>query len=97
MIVLMVLFNVSMPVNAYSILIEIMKITNLDVIDTNWLLDKLINLTYMPTFSLKFEEAGYDTTNFLIELGPLLFFILASLLAVSLKFALRWCIMKRGC
>lgn len=43
MIVLMVLFNVSMPVNAYSILIEIMKITNLDVIDTNWLLDKLIN------------------------------------------------------
>ena len=96
MIVLMVLFNVAMPVNVYSILIEIMKLTNLDVIDTNWLLDKLINLTYLPTFSFRFEEAGYDTTNFLIELGPLLFLILASLIGVLIKLALKWCIERRG-
>lgn len=78
MIVLTVLFNVSMPVNAYAILIEIMKITNLDVIDTSWLLDKLIELTETPSFNYKFLDAGYEMTTFFIELGPLLFLVLAS-------------------
>ena len=85
MIVLTVLFSVSMPVNAQTILIEIMKLTNLDIIETNWLTDKLINLTYWPAFLLTFEEVGYDTTNFIIELGPLLYIILASALYAIVK------------
>ena len=41
MTVLTVLFSVEMPVNCYRIMIEIMKLTNLDVINTQEYIDKI--------------------------------------------------------
>ena len=74
-----------MPTNAYDILIEIMRMTNGDVIETDWLVKKIINLTYLPSFNMLFDQVGYETTNFLIELGPLLFLIIGSAFYVLAK------------
>ena len=94
MIVLMVLYSVLMPVNAYDIMIEIMRMTNLDIVETNWLMEMIINLTYLPSFMLQFEEVGYNTTTFLIELGPLFFLIVGSALYVLVKALLQCSVRK---
>ena len=85
LIMLTVLFTVSMPINSHNIMIELLKITNLDMIDTNWILQKIMTLEETPPFSQTFGNAGYETTNFLLELGPLLFFMVASGIFVALR------------
>jgi len=79
MIVLTVLFSVHMPSNCYRAMIAIMKLTNLDIIDIEAFLNSIF------TFSAEsgplnpvFEEAGYDSSNFIIELGPLFLIICGS-------------------
>lgn len=94
MIVLTVLFNLAMPVNAYTILIEIMKITNLDVIDTGEFLDMVISVTETPSFGFKFLEGGYDTTSYFIELGPLFFVIIGAFIYVVLKLLIM-CLLRK--
>ena len=37
-----------------------------------------MTLNELPRFNMLFEEVGYDTTSFIIELGPLLFIILGT-------------------
>ena len=84
-IVLTALFSVIMPVNAYDILIEIMKLVNFDLIDVKLALEKVISLTELKAFSYLFEAAGYETTNFFIELGILFFFIILFPIIVLLR------------
>ena len=94
-IVLTVLFNCLMPVNAQEVLIEVMQIVNLDVIDTGFLLEKMMTLKELPSFNILFETVGYDTSSFIIELGPLFFIILGSgiffLAKALLGFSVRNC------
>ena len=60
MIVISVLFAVNFPLNGYEILIAIMKLTNLDIIPTEDLLEQMFDFHVdAPAFSQKFEEAGY--------------------------------------
>ena len=89
LIVLTVLFNVLMPVNALEVLTQIMMLVNLDVIDTRFLLDTVITLKDLPGFNIRFQEVGYDTSSFLIELGPLLFIVLGSLTYLLAKALLK--------
>ena len=85
-----------MPENAREILIEFMQFTNLDVINTKSLLDKIMLLNELPPFNLVFEEVGYETTNFIIELGPLFFIIIGSLFFILARALLRRLIRKKG-
>ena len=94
MIVLTALFSVSMPVNAYSILIEIMQITNFDIVDISELLNGVMTLTPFAPFSFVFEEAGYDTTNFFIELGAIFLLIVSFPLLLLVRFIVRRIAMK---
>ena len=53
-------------------------------------------LNELAPFNLVFQEVGYDTTNFLIELGPLFFIILGSIFFYLTLALLRRLIKKRG-
>ena len=53
-------------------------------------------LNELAPFNLVFQEVGYDTTNFLIELGPLFFIILGSIFFYLALALLRRLIKKRG-
>lgn len=93
-IVLTVLFNCLMPVNAQQVMIEIMQIVNLDIIDTRFLLDHILVLEDLPRFNMLFEEVGYDTSSFIIELGPLLFVMLGAVLFFTVKALLKLAVKK---
>ena len=57
----------------------------MDLVDAASLLKKVIDLEDLPSFNLKFEQAGYDTTIFLRELGPLVLIIVGGLLFIILR------------
>ena len=53
-------------------MVAIMKLTNLDIIKTEDFLSGVFQFKVeAPPFNTAFEEAGYDTSNFIIELGPI--------------------------
>ena len=72
MIVLTVLFSVNMPPNCYKVMIAIMKLTNLDIFPTESFLQDVFSFK-AETSSLNavFEQAGYESSNFVMELGAL--------------------------
>ena len=97
MIVLTVLLAVNMPLNCQRVLLAIMKLTNLDVIDTEPF------LTGIFTFKAQadprnevFADAGYETSNFIIELGPLFIIIIVTIISFGFRHCLQSIAMKCG-
>ena len=79
MIMFTVLLSVDYPVNCFQIMIAIMKLTNLDVINTQTYIEAIFTFKVeTEPFDGKFEEAGYESSNFILELGTLFFIISAS-------------------
>ena len=79
MITLTALFSGNMPQNCKRIMLDIMKITNLDVIDCEEAVKAIFSFRAEPgPLNENFEEAGYDTSNFLLGLGLLFFIIVTS-------------------
>lgn len=70
-------------------MIQVMKLTNLDVIETEDFLENLFTFK-APSGALNpvFEEAGYESSNFIIELGPLFILICISTTIYLLRFLL---------
>ena len=79
MMVLIVLFNLQIPKICQIILVEIMRLTNLALVDTDSSINMLFNFdeSISEPLNERFEEAGYDSTNFFILLGLVLYLILA--------------------
>ena len=84
-----VLFSIAMPVNCYGILISIMEVTNLDLVNSRNIVDKVITLNDLPAFSFLYEAAGYGSTSFILELGPLALIILIGLFLWILRAIVR--------
>ena len=74
-IVITYMFSVLMPQNAELLLLSLMKLTNLDIIKTEVAINWVFNFPTTAPLNLRFEQAGYESSNFFIELGPLLFII----------------------
>ena len=96
MIVLTVLLNVIMPQNSSRIMIAIMKLTNLDVIETESFLNGIF--TFKSEFEPRnenFEDSGYESSNFIIELGPIFIILVVATLILGcrscLEFSTRKC------
>ena len=86
MIVLTVLFTVDMPENAKQILIDVMKLTNLDVIKSENLLNSIFAFKAEASpINERFEATGYESSNFVIELGTIFLLIIATLILVLLR------------
>ena len=86
MIVMTALFSLKKPLNCHQIMIAIMKLTNLDVIPTEDFLNKIFTFEVeAPAFNENFEDAGYESSNFIIELGPLGIIIVLSTLLFIIK------------
>ena len=87
MIVIIVLFNVQFPLNAGKILIDIMSLANLDLIEVDGYISAVFDfqLESQP-FNAIFEEAGFQSSTFTIELGLIFFIIVFSVLSALAKF-----------
>lgn len=81
MIVLTVLFAGNMPQNCKRIMLDIMHLTNLDIINPEDFIKSMFSFKAEPDpINENFEEAGYDTSNFILGLGLLFFVLIASTL-----------------
>ena len=97
MIVLTVLFAINMPSNCYRIMIAIMKLTNLDIVETEDILNQIFTFhVETKPISAVFKEAGYESSNFIIELGPLFLIICISSIIYLLRMILLKLVEKCG-
>ena len=85
-----VLFSVIMPENVSSIMISIMHIVNLDLIN-QFGAESLVASSFEETepFNEKFEEAGYESSTFIIEIGPILYLIIIYIIGILLRAVLK--------
>lgn len=91
MIVLSALFRIDVAINANMIMIAILKMVSLDFIDTDSLLVEMFGYRETPIFESfdkggeelesKYGDASFDSSNYIMLLGPLFFIILLYLTA----------------
>lgn len=95
MVVLTVLFKTKMPVECSEVLIEIMKFTNLDIIQTDDPLAYIFGeFRETDPFDDKFEKIGYDNSNFFLLAGALTLITLAAFAYMLLRFCVKFIFRK---
>lgn len=83
--VLVVLFELHLPMLIYSTLISIMQLTNLSLIDTDEAIEDMFSFQPTEALNERFDEAGYGSTNFFILLGIFLFMSATSIFWMLLR------------
>lgn len=96
MVMVTALFSILIPQNAFTLMITLLKLSNLDILRTEEIHRSLFGFTDKVPFNAVYEQAGYETTNFLIESGTLLFVIIAFALFTALKAVLKYATRNRG-
>ena len=91
-----VLFNIDIPMNCSKILSEILSLANLDLIEVDDYISAIFDFQLeSKPFNENFEDAGIQSTTFLVELGMLFFVIMISLFTALCKLICRKC--TEGC
>jgi hypothetical protein len=85
------LFRIRLPANVMSVMIEILKLANFDLLRTGWLIDKIFKFSDTPSFSATFEEASYEGSNFILGIGSMFIAMVYYALFLCVRWAvLRW-------
>ena len=92
------LFHTDMPTNAEQTIFAVIKLTNLDLLQTDKFWETVFTLdnSLYPPLNARFEEAGFESSNFLVELGPAFFVFLLLHLAIAVKVLLRFCFLGKS-
>ena len=96
MVMVTALFAILIPLNAFTLMITLLKLSNLDIMRTEDIHRSLFGFSDQVPFNAVYEQAGYETTNFLIESGTLLFVIVAFALFTALKAILNYATQNCG-
>lgn len=75
----------------FDVLIRIMKLTNLDLINVDFIFEAMFAFRETGPYNETFELAGYDTIIFFVEMGPLFFLVLIYLVWMPIRRLIRWC------
>ena len=94
-ITLTALFSILAPLNAQYVMFQLMGYANFDIFRTQDILQAMFNFKETEPFNVVFEQAGYESATFIIELG-LMFFVISStaiyqLIKTILKLSTRNC------
>lgn len=89
------LYILQFPENARMVMIKIWKMLALDILDSEYLLENLFGFRKTQVFMKEFdadgmsqsvfEDAGFDSSNFIILTGPVIILLLSFLLLMALK------------
>ena len=100
------LFNLTIPDNANVIMEAILALMSLEVIDTDSMFVAVFGFRETQMFAVKvlengdevskFEEAGYDSSNFIQLLGPIFILIIITALFAPIKAFLKWITRNAG-
>ena len=87
-IVLTVLFNLKTPANSKHVFIKVLRVVNFDLFQTENLYVDVFEET--EPLNQIFDDCGFDTSNYIIAIGPLFFVII-----FSMAFRLIWIGLKK--
>eukprot|EP00353_Schmidingerella_taraikaensis_P004715 CAMPEP_0185575188 /NCGR_PEP_ID=MMETSP0434-20130131/6452_1 /TAXON_ID=626734 ORGANISM="Favella taraikaensis, Strain Fe Narragansett Bay" /NCGR_SAMPLE_ID=MMETSP0434 /ASSEMBLY_ACC=CAM_ASM_000379 /LENGTH=103 /DNA_ID=CAMNT_0028191995 /DNA_START=73 /DNA_END=380 /DNA_ORIENTATION=- len=74
-----------------------MQYTNLDVIETDFIIEAIFNgFEESPPLSDRFEEVGYESSNFFLLIGALLLLTIAFMVCAPIRKCLQLCSLKFG-
>jgi len=88
LIVVMPLFQVFIPSNASFLLSVIMDIANLNVLLTDDIYGEMFNFTQTEPYRENFGFAGYETSNYILNLGTMFLIILVFMVIICFTFLL---------
>ena len=88
-IVLTVLFDLKTPLNVRSVLIKILKLCNFDLFQTEKLYELIFDFTETQPFNDIFEEAEYDSSNYIQLIGTLFILAIFYIIFVAIQAILR--------
>ena len=93
------LYKLQSPENVRMVMIKIWEILTFDILDSEYLVDYLFSFRETRVFIKKydadgmsesvFEDAGFDSSNFIMLTGPVIILLLSFLLLVALKSLLK--------
>ena len=72
LIVLTVLFNTKVPVNAKEVLVVILTIANFELVDTEEIYPTIFKFTETESFNQIYDACEMETSNFIMLIGILL-------------------------
>ena len=94
-VMLTTLFVIHLPKNTQMIMVRIFKLVSFDFMHTEPMLYRIFNFRETDSFmttefsngekTSKFADAGYDSSNFWLMLGPVFLMIIIFAIVVSLK------------
>ena len=93
-IVLTVLFSLIMPAHVDAYLVQIMKLTNMDIIPVDDYLQDMFDFSETESFNDKFKAAGYEGANFVLLTGPFLLIAFAFICFIPIKLLMTWTLSK---
>ena len=76
--------NVALPSNAWVFFTSLVSLVNFDIIDTEPISRKILRLYLDHPFTDKFDELGYGSTFFIINMGMLLYAFIGFILGLLL-------------
>ena len=95
-IVLSILFSVMFPANAEAVFITIMSLVNMDMFGSEVILQSWFSFKSNESFNPIFEKAGYETTTYILNLGPIFFFVPGFLAFVILRELIKYYLQKKN-
>ena len=78
----LLLINVVIPANASIFFSSLLSLVNFNLIPVEKPTRKILDLNYDQPYSDNFNQLGYDSTYFLINMGTLLYIFFGYLLAL---------------
>ena len=87
---LTVLFNLKTPSNVKSILVKMLKLSNFDLYKTETIYTQVFGFLNTEAFNQLFESAGFDTTNFIIGIGPIFISVIVFPVWRMVQLIMRW-------
>ena len=90
------LFSIALPVNAQIMMFALLRMSNFDIYRTEDSLSEIFELSETEPFNAIFLSAGFQTTNFIIESGTLLFIVIGYITWLVLRAVLILALTKVG-
>ena len=92
--VLTILFRLDIPVNMHDILGPVLKLSNFDVFQTDWLFEKMFGFGESENFDQIFHDSGFEGSNFIVGIGPIFVIVVLFLAWLPLQMVMK-CMIKK--
>ena len=92
--VLSILFRLEIPQNMHDIMGPILKLSNFDVFQTDYLYLVIFGFGETPYFDQVFSDSGFEGSNFVVGIGPIFIMVVFFLSWVPMQMLMKYIVEK---